>query len=104
MIYLTMKPLVSTIRVYDLPDGYDKRMPYLGMMTVTHLTDKTVYLSGAIGTIDRPTRTMALAMLREQGVTTLMLERHGRMKTIDLSQVDRKQPEPPTPAAAPLDK
>jgi hypothetical protein len=86
MIHLTLTPLMSTIRVYDQPDGYEKRLPYLGLVTVKHLTDKTVYLCGAVGKIDRETRTMGLALLREQGITTLMVERHGRMKTIDLRQ------------------
>jgi hypothetical protein len=84
MTYLTITPEVSSIRAYDKPDGYASRLPYQGIVTVTHLTDKIVYLHGAIGKIDRATRAQGLAMLRERGVTTLMFERHGRMKSIDL--------------------
>jgi hypothetical protein len=43
-----------------------------------------VYLQGAVGTVDRETWSKTLALLRERGVTTVMLERHGQMKTIDL--------------------
>ena len=85
MIHLTMTPAVSNIRAYDQPGGYEKRAPYLAIVTVTHLTDKIVYLQGAVGTVCRETWTKTLELLREGGVTTVMLERHGRMKTIELS-------------------
>jgi hypothetical protein len=85
VIHLTMTTEVSSIRAYDQPDGYDRRLPYLGIVTVTHLTDKIVYLHGAVGKIDRATRDKAIAMLIERGVTTLMFERRGRMKTIELA-------------------
>lgn len=89
MTYITMTTQVATIRVYDRPDGYDRRLPYLGLMTATYLNDTTVYLHGAvmqraIRRIDRETRRKVLAMLREQGVTTVMFERRGHMKTKEL--------------------
>jgi hypothetical protein len=84
MIYLEITPAVSNIRAYDQPDGYDNRLPYLAIVTVMHLTDTVVYLQGAVGTVDRETWSKTLALLRERGVTTVMLERHGAMKTIEL--------------------
>lgn len=85
MIHLTMTPEVSSIRAYDQPGGYENRRPYLAIVTVTHLTDKIVYLHGAVGTVDRDTWVGALDLLRERGATTVMLERHGKMKTIELA-------------------
>jgi len=85
MTHLHMTPEVSTIRVYDAPGGYEQRRPYLGIMTVSHLSDKVVYLHGAVGEIDRATYEAALAMLRERGVTTVQYERRGRMKTLNLN-------------------
>jgi hypothetical protein len=85
MIHLTMTPATSNIRAYDQPGGYENRRPYLAIVTVTHLTDKIVYLHGAVGTVCRETWTKTLDLLRERGVTTVMLERHGRMKTIELA-------------------
>jgi len=85
MIHLTMTPATSNIRAYDQPGGYENRRPYLAIVTVTHLTDKIVYLQGAVGTVCRETWTKTLDPLRERGVTTVMLERHGRMKTIELT-------------------
>ncbi|MDQ2822042.1 MAG: hypothetical protein M3Y65_16880 [Pseudomonadota bacterium] len=84
MIHLHMTPAVSNIRAYDQPNGYENRIPYLGILTVMHLTETTVYLMGAIGTINRETRTKAFDMLRERGITTVIVERHGQMKTISI--------------------
>jgi hypothetical protein len=84
MIHLEMTPATSNIRAYNEQDGYEKRRPYLAIVTVCHLTDTIVYLRGAIGTVDRETWEKTLDLLRGQGVTTVMLERHGRMRTIEL--------------------
>ena len=84
MTHLHMTPQVSNIRVYDAPGGYEARRPYLGIITVTHLTSSTVYVHGAVGKIDRATHARALNMLRELGVTKVMYERRGQMKTIEL--------------------
>lgn len=86
MTHLHMIAEVSTIRVYDAPGGYEARRPYLGIMTVSHLSDTVVYLHGAVGKIDRATYQAALAMLRERGVTTVQYERRGQMKTLELAQ------------------
>jgi len=84
MTHLHMATTVSTIRVYDGPGGYEARRAYLGIITVSHLTDRIVYVGGAVGQVDRATYALALNMLRELGVTTVMYERRGRMKTIEL--------------------
>lgn len=85
MTHLHMAREVSTIRVYDAPGGYEARRQYLGIMTVSHLTGTVVYLHGAVGQIDRATYDAALTMFRELGITTVMYERRGRMKKIELS-------------------
>ena len=89
MTHLHMAREVSTIRVYSAPGGYEARRAYDGIITVTHLTSSTVYVHGAVGKIDRATHARALNMLRELGVTTVMYERRGRMKTIELEPLDK---------------
>ncbi|MBD8725768.1 hypothetical protein IFT43_20600 [Oxalobacteraceae sp. CFBP 13708] len=84
MTHLHMATAVSTIRVYNSPGGYEARRAYLGIITVSHLTDWFTYVHGAVGKIDRATYEAALNMLRDLGVTTVMYERRGRMKTIKL--------------------
>ena len=84
MAHLHMVTTVSTIRAYDEPGGYEARRPYGGIITVDHLTSSTVYMHGAVGKIDRATHADALNMLRERGITTVMYERRGQLKTIKL--------------------
>lgn len=82
--HLVMTPHVEFIRVYNQPDGYEKRLPYICIMTVTRLTSKVAYLHGAHGKVNRTTRAQAMDLLRARGITTLMVERHGILKTIEL--------------------
>jgi len=84
-----MVTTVSTIRAYDAPGGYEARRPYDGIITVDHLTSNTVYVHGAVGKIDRATHARALNMLRELGVTKVMYERRGQMKTIKLEPINK---------------
>lgn len=88
MTHLHLAPQVSTFRVYDAPGGYEERRQYVGIMTVTHLTDSIVYVHGAVGKITRATHAQAMSMLRERGVTTVMYERRGRMKTLTIDQAE----------------
>lgn len=81
MIYLSLTPHVSQIRVYDQPDGYEKRIPYIGIMTITHLNDTTVYISGAVGNFDRKAYLQVAELLKENGIDTLLYERHGKFIT-----------------------
>jgi len=83
-VHLAITTEVSSVRAYDRPDGYANRLPYSAIVTISHLTDTTVYLHGAIGEVSRPVWAALLDLLRERGVTTVMLERHGKMKTIAL--------------------
>lgn len=93
-----MTPATSNIRAYDQPDGYENRVPYLAILTVMHLTDKVVYLQGASGKVDRETWTKAFELLRDRGVTTVMLERRGRVRTIELQASDSAANVPSTPS------
>lgn len=85
MAHLKLTPKSSTIRVYDQPNGYEKRLPYVGIVSIDHLTDWLVYIHGAVGKIDRETLGQAYALLREQGVTTALVERHRQVKVIRLT-------------------
>ena len=84
MTHLHMATSGSTIRLYDEPGGYEARRPYKAILQVTHLSNTFAYLHGAVGDIDRAAHAAAMNMLRDLGVTTVMYERRGRMKTIRL--------------------
>jgi len=88
MIHLTMTPETFSVRAYDRPDGYEKRLPYRAIVQVKSLDGKIAHLGGAIGTVDRETWSALLVLLREKGFTAVMLERHGRMRTIELPPIE----------------
>lgn len=84
MVHLTITPETFSVRAYDEPDGYEKRLPYKVIVQVKSLDGKIAHLSGAIGKVDRETWSALLVLLREKGFTTAMLERHKKIKTIQL--------------------
>lgn len=84
MIHLEMTPATSNIRAYHEPGGYENRLPYHAILTVTHLTATHVYLHGAVGKVERETWNKAMSLLRERGITKVQIERRGQMRTIEL--------------------
>lgn len=79
--FLHISPFVAHVRFYDVPDGYKNRTPYKAIATITYLTETAVYLSGAVGELALDAYPALLAALKADGVTTVMSERHGQMKT-----------------------
>lgn len=84
MQHLEMSPFVSIVRLYDQAGGYEERTPYKACVMVQWLTRTDAYLSGAVGEINRQAWQLLLAMLKEQGVKTVSLERRGKMKYLTL--------------------
>jgi hypothetical protein len=79
--HLTITPFISQIRIYDEPDGYEKRIPYKGIITVTYLNEKTAYLSGAVGEINRKVYNEIVKLLKAEGIEEVLFERRGSFKT-----------------------
>jgi hypothetical protein len=80
-VHLVITPVVSQIRIYHVPNGYEERIPYEGIITVTHITDKMAYLSGAHGIIDRSIYRKIIELLKEQGIDEVFYERRGTFIT-----------------------
>lgn len=81
-VHLCITPVVSQIRIYDQPNGYDARVPYVGIVTVTYLTDKKVLLGGAVGSIDRSVYDAIKELLTEEGIEEVIFERRSTMKSV----------------------
>jgi hypothetical protein len=75
---------VASIRVYKEADGYEKRLPYLGMLNVTFLNEATAYIWGARGVVTRQSYNAALKMLKDLGVSEVQFERRGKIKSITI--------------------
>tara|TARA_Y100001936_G_scaffold105315_1_gene103503 strand:+ start:1145 stop:1420 length:276 start_codon:yes stop_codon:yes gene_type:complete len=82
--------IVSQIRVYEDSDGYEDRKPYTGIFTIQHISDTTVYISGAHGeNLTREAYEECVKLLQEIGVKTILYERRGKVKTMKVNDILR---------------
>ena len=79
--HLHAEPIVWTLRLYDEPDGYARRLPYRAVATASIMGDRAL-LAGLHGRFDRGGWRAIEAWLRSQGVTSAAMERHGRIVTL----------------------
>ena len=79
-MYLHESYKESVIRVYDEPNGYAERKPYIASATIDYLTPDNAYLSNLMGKVDGALIRKVKQHLKKQGVSTLMYERHGKIK------------------------
>lgn len=74
---LEITPVVSHLRVFlDDSKGVDNKDPYDTIMTVLHLNDKEVYISGLKGVMSKETRSKISELLSSLGVTKVTYERN----------------------------
>lgn len=76
-VTLHAEPIVWTLRLYDEPDGYARRLPYAAVATVQIMGERAL-LSGLHGRFDRAAWRAVHRWLRSQGVTSAEMERNGR--------------------------
>ncbi len=72
------EPIVWTLRLYDGPDGYARRLPYVTVVTAQIMGDRAM-LSGLHGRFDREAWQAIEHWLRSRGVTSAAMERRGRL-------------------------
>lgn len=85
---LHVSPVVSQIRVYDKFKSFAKRDKYHLILTVQHLSEREVFISGAIGTTTRKVLRSVLDMLKAQGIETVRYQRGHGMIAVDLTGDD----------------
>lgn len=87
-VHAHAEPLVWTLRIYDEPDGYERRRPYRAVATVS-LFGRRAWISALHGTFDRAAWRAIEAWLRTRGVTSAAMERRGRTVTLFAADDDR---------------
>ena len=92
---LHAEPLVWTLRLYDGPDGYAERAPYVAVATVA-LLGKKAWISGLHGSFTRGHWREIRDWLRSQGVTSAAMERRGRYVEFHLDQAQVQRAPTPT--------
>ncbi len=72
------EPILWTLRLYDEPDGYARRLPYAAVCTVS-IMHRYATISALHGRFGRDTWRAIEDWLRLQGATSAAMERNGRL-------------------------
>lgn len=73
--------MLWTLRLYDRPDGYERRLPFRAVCTV-FVHGRAAEISAMKGTFDRPSWRAIETWLRARGVESAAMERRGRVVTL----------------------
>jgi len=84
-MYLHEKPIVTQIRVYSEPDGYENKIPYDAIMTVQYVSDSTAYVEGLQGKINIRVIKELVKILKDNGVRGFWYTRDTELKYAELS-------------------
>ncbi len=75
--------VTSHLRIFVDDDKSAKnRDPYDTIITVQHISDTEVHLTGLKGEMNREILSGIYKFFRDQGITTVTFERHGAKKEI----------------------
>jgi hypothetical protein len=88
---IDIKPTGFIIRKYEKEDNnYENRSPYDSIMHVVCITEKICYIYGANGQFLKDDYKEVLYALLNKGFETLLIERHGKMKELNLKDIRDK--------------
>jgi hypothetical protein len=71
-------------RWYDEANGFEQKLPYRAICSITHLTDKIVYIHGMHGKITKADMLELFIELSLMGIEQVTAERKGEMVTRDV--------------------
>ena len=72
---ISIKPEISHVRIYEEGLTYENKDPFLFIVTVHHLGDDEVYLSGAQGKVNRTIIKELRKYLGDRGIKTIRFEK-----------------------------
>lgn len=84
MTHLHAEPIVWTLRLYDEPEGYERRLPYRAVATVS-LLGARAWISGMHGQFDRAGWRAINDWLWSRGVRSAEMERRGRIVSVPVA-------------------
>ena len=76
-LHIHMAPVMYVFRGYREPDGYERRLPYDLVGSVFDLGDGRARVFATQGELDRGAVQQLADLLREIGIRTVLVERHG---------------------------
>lgn len=84
---IDLEPMLLIGRGYEVADGRAQRLPYQLVFSVFLLGDGRARVFGAHGEMSRETLVNLGQALRARGVRTVLMERHGVEREIDLESL-----------------
>ena len=84
-LHIALDPVLYVGRGYTQPDGWAQQVPFELVFSVFMLGDGRARVFGAHGTLDKPTLLNLAAELRRLGVHTVLMQRHGVEREIDIA-------------------
>lgn len=76
-MHLHLQPVMFVFRGYRTPDGFEQRRPYDLVGSVFDLGDGRARVFATLGEITRGVVEQLAAQLRDRGIRTVLVERHG---------------------------
>jgi hypothetical protein len=73
--FCELVPVVGDLKIYDTPDGYDKREPFMVVIGVTYTSDTEVILRSAEGQMSRRMILAVATKLISEGIRTVCIHR-----------------------------
>jgi len=84
-LHIALDPVLYVGRGYAQPDGRAQQQPFDLVFSVFMLGDGRARVFGAHGTLDKPTLLNLAAELRALGVHTVLMQRHGAEREINIA-------------------
>lgn len=85
-MYMHEKTVVSQVRIYKTPDGYQNKAPYDAILTLHYIGDDEVFIEGLQGSIDFSFVRELISNLQDRGIKLLRYFRNGDVKVVKLSK------------------
>lgn len=86
---IDVEPIVATVRWYDDPKGYEKKLPYKAVATISLLNRDTVFISGMHGSINRQMLSELACWLLAHDIKFVHSFRKGKWKDYSIERYFR---------------
>lgn len=85
-MFIHEKIVVSQVRTYDNPRGYENKEPYTSILTVHYIGDDKVYIEGLRGDKTSIRDLVSLRKLfRSKGINTILYHRGDEERVVNIS-------------------
>ena len=81
---LDIEPIICTVRWYDTENGYEQKLPYKAVATLSIMGRDTVFISGMHGSISSEMLRELAIWAKENNIKHVFSSRKGKWKKYDI--------------------